>query len=101
MFAALIGAVTAAATLAMQSPAMADGPITLWYQRGCNPEQQRILQKDLVAPFNAAHPSTPLTLDVRGGSNGDRLGQGTGYRDDARAEHDVGPCAIGPFAAAR
>jgi raffinose/stachyose/melibiose transport system substrate-binding protein len=72
MFAALIGAVTAAATLAMQSPAMADGPITLWYQRGGNPEQQRILQKDLVVPFNAAHPTTPLTLDVRGGSNGDK-----------------------------
>ena len=38
--------------------ARGDGPITLWYQRGGNPEQQRILRKDLVEPFNAAHPTT-------------------------------------------
>ena len=68
----LIGAATIAATLATLSPAVADGPITLWYQRGGNPEQQRILQKDLVEPFNAAHPTTPLSLDVRAGGNGDK-----------------------------
>ena len=61
--------------------AQADGPITLWYQRGGNPDQQRILQKDLVAPFNAAHPTTPLTLDVLAGGTGTkksgwRLSQG-------------------------
>ena len=64
----VISTLVAAATLS--TAALADGPITLWYQRGGNPEQQRILQKDLVAPFNAAHPSTPLTLDVQAGSNG-------------------------------
>ena len=52
--------------------ASADGPITLWYQRGGNPDQQRIMQKDLVAPFNAAHPNTPLTLDVLAGGTGDK-----------------------------
>src|SRR5882757_3396964 len=51
--------------------AFADGPISLWYQRGGTPEQQRVLQKDLVAPFNAANPGSPLTLDVRS-SGGDR-----------------------------
>ena len=66
----IISALVATATLS--TAAMADGPITLWYQRGGNPEQQRILQKDLVAPFNAAHPSTPLTLDVQAGANGDK-----------------------------
>jgi raffinose/stachyose/melibiose transport system substrate-binding protein len=72
MFAGLIGAVTAATTLAAASPAVADGSITLWYQRGATPEQQRILQKDLVEPFNAAHPTTPLILDVLASSNGDK-----------------------------
>jgi hypothetical protein len=38
--------------------ARADGPITLWYQRGGNPEQQRILQKDLVEPFKRAQMAT-------------------------------------------
>lgn len=72
IFGYLVRTVTAAVALGILSPAMADGPITLWYQRGGNPEQQRILQKDLVAPFNAAHPTTPLTLDVRESSNGDK-----------------------------
>jgi Bacterial extracellular solute-binding protein len=52
--------------------AQADGPITLWYQRGGNPDQQRILQKDLVEPSNAAHPKTPLTLDVLASGTGDK-----------------------------
>jgi raffinose/stachyose/melibiose transport system substrate-binding protein len=69
---ALIGAIGLLATLTESLPALADGPVTLWYQRGANPEQQRILQKDLVEPYNAAHPKDPLTLDVRGGSNGDK-----------------------------
>ncbi|WP_158818795.1 ABC transporter substrate-binding protein [Methylocapsa sp. S129] len=71
-FAALTGALTIAAMLATMPPAFADGPITLWYQRGGTPEQQRILQKDLVGPFNAAHPTSPLTLDVRASGNGDK-----------------------------
>jgi raffinose/stachyose/melibiose transport system substrate-binding protein len=66
LFAASISVTVAAA------PATADGPIALWYQRGGTAMQQRILQKDLVAPFNAAHPTTPLTLDVRAGINGDK-----------------------------
>src|ERR1700678_3788286 len=69
---ALIGAFGLLATLSATLPALADGPVTLWYQRGANPEQQRILQKDLVEPYNAAHPKDPLTLDVRAGSNGDK-----------------------------
>jgi raffinose/stachyose/melibiose transport system substrate-binding protein len=69
----LVRVVIAALTVvASHSSALADGPITLWYQRSCTPEQQRILQKDLVIPFNTAHPTSPLTLDVRAGSNGDR-----------------------------
>src|ERR1700722_14246003 len=52
--------------------ASADGPITLWYQRGGDPDKQRIMQKDLVEPFNAAHPKTPLTLDVLAGGTGDK-----------------------------
>jgi raffinose/stachyose/melibiose transport system substrate-binding protein len=71
-FAGLIGAATIAATLGSLSPAAADGPVTLWYERGGTSEQQRILQKDLVEPFNAAHPSTPLRLDVLAISNGDK-----------------------------
>ncbi len=70
--AGVISAATIAANLAIVSPAAADGPVTLWYQRGANPAQQRILQKDLVEPFNAANPKTPLALDVRAGSNGDK-----------------------------
>ena len=54
------------------APASADGPVTLWYQRGANPDQQRILQKDLVEPYDAAYPKDPLTLDVRAGGNGDK-----------------------------
>jgi raffinose/stachyose/melibiose transport system substrate-binding protein len=69
-FVARVATLTAAATLS--TSAWADGPITLWYQRGGNPEQQRILQKDLVEPFNAAHPTTPLTLDVLAGGSGDK-----------------------------
>jgi ABC-type glycerol-3-phosphate transport system substrate-binding protein len=52
--------------------ASADGPITLWYQRGGDPDKQRIMQKDLVEPFNAAHPKTPLALDVLAGGTGDK-----------------------------
>lgn len=69
---ALIGAFGLLATLSATLPALADGPVTLWYQRGANPEQQRILQKDLVEPYDAAHPKDPLTLDVRAGINGDK-----------------------------
>ena len=54
--------------------------MTLWYQRGANPEQQRILQKDLVEPYNAANPKDPLTLDVRAGSNGDKQIRMAAYR---------------------
>jgi raffinose/stachyose/melibiose transport system substrate-binding protein len=46
----LMGAFGLLATLSATLPALADGPVTLWYQRGANPEQQRILQKDLVEP---------------------------------------------------
>ena len=70
--AALSGALAIASGLALAAPARADGPVTLWYQRGANPEQQRILQKDLVAPYDALNPKNPLTLDVRAGSNGDK-----------------------------
>jgi raffinose/stachyose/melibiose transport system substrate-binding protein len=66
----VVAALTAAATLS--TIARADGPISLWYQRGGNPDQQRIMQKDLVEPFNAAHPKTPLTLDVLAGGTGDK-----------------------------
>jgi raffinose/stachyose/melibiose transport system substrate-binding protein len=69
-FRAIIATLTAATTLS--TIARADGPITLWYQRGGNPDQQRILQKDLVEPFNAAHPTTPLRLDVLAGGTGDK-----------------------------
>ncbi|HEY1942941.1 MAG TPA: extracellular solute-binding protein [Roseiarcus sp.] len=71
-FAGLIGVATIAAMLATLSPAAADGPVSLWYQRGGTPEQQRILQRDLVEPFNAAHPTTPLSLDVLPIRNGDK-----------------------------
>jgi raffinose/stachyose/melibiose transport system substrate-binding protein len=63
---------TLVAAANVSTVARAGGPIALWYQRGGNPEQQRILQKDLVEPFNAAHPSTPVTLDVQAGANGDK-----------------------------
>jgi hypothetical protein len=56
----LVCLVTTVATPASLSSAEADGPITLWYQRGGTPEQQRILQKDLVEPFNATHPAPPI-----------------------------------------
>ena len=69
---ALISAIGLLTTLSATLPARADGPVTLWYQRGANPEQQRILQKDLVDPYDAANPKNPLTLDVRAGSNGDK-----------------------------
>ena len=69
----LVGTTLAAcAALALPAPAAwAAGPITLWYQRGGTPDQQKVLQKDLVEPFNAANPGSPLTLDVRS-SNGDK-----------------------------
>jgi raffinose/stachyose/melibiose transport system substrate-binding protein len=69
-FRVIVATLTAATTLS--TIARADGPITLWYQRGGNPDQQRIMQKDLVAPFKAAHPTTPLTLDVLAGGTGDK-----------------------------
>jgi raffinose/stachyose/melibiose transport system substrate-binding protein len=61
-----------ATVFSMAPPARADGPVTLWYQRGANPEQQRILQKDLVEPYNASHPKDPLTLDIRPNASGDK-----------------------------
>ena len=54
------------------APARADGPLSLWYQRGGTPEQQRVLQADLVEPFNAAHPGDTLTLDVRPANSADK-----------------------------
>jgi raffinose/stachyose/melibiose transport system substrate-binding protein len=87
---ALVATLIAGATLS--TVARADGPITLWYQRGGNPEQQRIMQKDLVEPFNAAHPTTPLTLDVLAGGNGDKK---------IRMAVVSGVSAIWPSAAAR
>ncbi len=70
--AALSGALALASVLSLAPPARADGPVVLWYQRGANPAQQRILQKDLVAPFNAAHPKDPLTIDFRPSSTADK-----------------------------
>ena len=72
MSALLGGALAVAGTLPLISPARADGPVTLWYQRGANPDQQRILQKDLVEPYDEANPKNPLTLDVLAGANGDK-----------------------------
>ncbi len=63
--AVLGGSVSLAALAASRPAAAAGGPISLWYQRGGTPEQQRTLQRDLVDPFNAAHPDSKLTLDVR------------------------------------
>ena len=36
------------------------------------PDQQRILTKDLVEPFNAAHPKNPLTIDFRPSNTADK-----------------------------
>ena len=41
-------------------------PVTWWYGRGSNPTQQRAVEQDLVAPFNKAHPATPLDIEFRG-----------------------------------
>ncbi len=68
----IVSVVTLTAAVTLSTSALADGPITLWYQRGGNPDQQRIMQRDLVEPFNAAHPTTPLTLDVLAGGSGDK-----------------------------
>ena len=65
-------AVLATAWGALGSPASADGPLSLWYQRGGTPEQQRVLQSDLGEPFNAAHPGDTLTLDVRPANSADK-----------------------------
>jgi raffinose/stachyose/melibiose transport system substrate-binding protein len=56
----------AAAVLFGAAPALAQQPITWWYQRGANPDQQRALDQTLVQPWDAAHPKTPLHLEFRG-----------------------------------
>jgi raffinose/stachyose/melibiose transport system substrate-binding protein len=69
---ALSVALTIASALSLAQSARADGPVVLWYQRGANPDQQRILMKDLVEPFNAAHPKNPLTIDFRPPNTADK-----------------------------
>jgi len=69
---ALICAMLSVLVPATTPSAFAGDPIALWYQRGATPDQQRILQKDLVDPFNAADPGSPLTLDVKSGGAGDK-----------------------------
>jgi len=63
---------TAAFSAITAMAAHAGEPITLWYTRGGSPEQQRILQKDLIDPFNAANPGSPVSLEVRPGGNGEK-----------------------------
>ena len=69
---ALTGALIVASVVSLTQTARADGPVVLWYQRGANPDQQRILTKDLVEPFNAAHPKNPLTIDFRPPNTADK-----------------------------
>ncbi len=55
------------ATIVMMPATLAHAqPISWWYQRGANPEQQRALQRDLLDPFNEAHPDTPVKIEFRG-----------------------------------
>jgi raffinose/stachyose/melibiose transport system substrate-binding protein len=68
----LTATLAVASVLALTQSARADGPVVLWYQRGANPDQQRILTKDLVEPFNAAHPKNPLTIDFRPSNSADK-----------------------------
>lgn len=45
--------------------AHADGAISWWYEIA-TPEQQGIIDRDIVEPFNAAHPGDSLSVDYRG-----------------------------------
>ena len=57
----------AASVLSAAVPARAD-TVSLWYQRGANPEQQRALEEALTKPFEAANPGHQLDIQYRGSS---------------------------------
>lgn len=45
--------------------AHADGPISWWYETA-NPEQQGIITRNIIDPFNESHPGDTLGIDYRG-----------------------------------
>lgn len=55
-----------AVATALAGSAASAQPVSWWYQRGANPEQQRALDRDLIEPFNKAHPDAPVKLEFRG-----------------------------------
>ena len=54
------------ATLGGAQAARAQRPVSWWYGRGSNPQQQRALERNLVTPFDKAHPDHPLHIEFRG-----------------------------------
>lgn len=79
--------------------AMADGPISWWYE-SATPEQQAVIAEDIVAPFVAAHPDDPVTVDYRGDEldNQIRMALLSGTAPDL--VYTAGPSYVAPMAQA-
>ena len=77
----------------------AAGPISWWYETA-TPEQQGLITKNIVDPFNAAHPEDTLTIDYRGAQldNQMRVALLSGSGPDL--VYTAGPSYVAPMAQA-
>ena len=77
----------------------AAGPISWWYETA-TPEQQGLITKNIVEPFNASHPEDTLTIDYRGAQldNQMRVALLSGSGPDL--VYTAGPSYVAPMAQA-
>ncbi len=92
-------AIALMAGTALTGTALAEGPISWWYE-SATPEQQGVITRNIIEPFNAANPGHMLSIDYRGAQldNQMRVALLSGSGPDI--VYTAGPSYVAPMAQA-
>lgn len=92
-------AIALMAGTAFTGTALAAGPVTWWYETA-TPDQQATITRNIIEPFNAAHPQDNLSIDYRGAQldNQMRVALLSGTGPDI--VYTAGPSYVAPMAQA-
>ncbi|MFV0303375.1 MAG: ABC transporter substrate-binding protein [Paracoccus sp. (in: a-proteobacteria)] len=90
-----------AAALAMlaASTALAEGPVSWWYE-AATPDQQAVVQRNIVDGFNASHPNDRLSVEFRGNQIDNQLRVALLAGSGPDLVYTAGPSYVAPMARA-
>ncbi|SEH26036.1 extracellular solute-binding protein [Rhizobium sp. NFR12] len=90
-------AIAAMLLLGTAHAAFSQGGVSWWYEQA-TPEQQKLIQENIIAPFNAAHPDSALGVDYRGSELDKQLRVAMLSGNGPDVVYTAGPSYVAPMA---